>query len=91
MKQKPTISTKDRKDRRRFLRESLRGSVPLLLGISGEPSAGMADPGTDTPATSSPPEASGPESSAEKRQLDRRQEKFALDNPGTGDYPSFDW
>ena len=87
MKHKPANSNKERNDRRRFLRESLRGAVPLLVGISGDPPAGTADPGTDPQAVSSPPEASGPENSAEKRQLDRRQEKFVLDNPGMTGYP----
>lgn len=85
MKKKPASTGQARKDRRRFLRESLRGAVPLLLGVGVD-----ADPRPDaerTPATSPPPEASGSGVAPGSADLDRHLEEFANDNPGLTGYP----
>lgn len=77
--------------RRRFLRESLRGSVPLLLGWAAGRARELArlvhEPAPmRMPAP--PPAAADAAPPAAKENLDRRQEDFARDNPDQSVYPS---
>lgn len=78
-------------ERRRFLSESLRGSVPLLVSwatarvrevarLIQEPSASQK--------TSPPPAARIAPPASARKELDRQQEEFARENPGASDYPS---
>ena len=77
-------------ERRRFLRESLQGSVPLLVGwISGGARSLMKLASGEEPRrTSAPPAAAAKAPAAAKDALDQRQQDFARDNPGSGDYPA---
>jgi hypothetical protein len=75
-------------DRRQFLRRSIRGSLPLLLGL-GETATDEADcRDRAAPAASPPPENSSEAPTAARDELDRRQEEFRSDNPGMTRYPS---
>jgi hypothetical protein len=76
-------------ERRRFLRESLRGSVPLLLdwaaGRARDLARLMQEPARK-PAL--PPAAASAAPPAVQQSLDQRQEEFARDNPDQSVYPS---
>lgn len=75
--------------RRRFLRDSVRGSVPLLLGLASEPAAD--EPEVDSASarrTSPPPEIEHTAPEPTKEALDKLQEDFARDNPGLTRYRS---
>ena len=78
-------------ERRRFLSESLRGSVPLLINWATarvrEVARLIQEPST-SPKTSPPPAARLSPPTAARKELDRQQEEFARENPGASDYPS---
>jgi hypothetical protein len=74
--------------RRRFLRDSLRGSVPLLLGLGSD--ALRDRPGADPPAagrTCPPFPAPDAPPASIKESIDRHHQGFARDNPGMTRYP----
>ena len=74
--------------RPRFLRDSLRGSMPLLLGLNGDAAPERTeDPVPPAGKTSPPPAAPESPPVPIKEHVDRRQEEFARDNPGMTKYP----
>ncbi len=91
MAEKPLGSNLTPVERRRFLRESLRGSVPLLLDWAAGRARDLArlvqEPAAP-PKLAPPPAAASAAPSATKENLDQQQEEFARDNPGQSVYPS---
>lgn len=89
MAEKTSSSNVTPVERRRFLRESLRGSVPLLLdwaaGRARDLTRLMQEPARK-PAP--PPAAARAAPAAAKESLDQQQEEFARDNPDQSAYPS---
>jgi hypothetical protein len=75
-------------DRRRFLRRSIRGALPLLAGLGEDPSGEYEPGGPGSPATSPPPENTGEAPDQAKTAMDRRHEEFQSDNPAMTVYPS---
>jgi hypothetical protein len=78
-------------ERRRFLRESLRGSLPLLFDWAAGRARQLAHLIQDAPSsrkTSSPPVAGDSAPAPVKESLDQRQDEFAGDNPDQSSYPS---
>ncbi len=77
-------------ERRRFLSESLRGSVPLLIDWATarvrEVARLIQEP--SVPRTSPPPAARIAPPASARQELDRQQEEFARENPGASEYPS---
>ncbi|MFQ5778629.1 MAG: hypothetical protein ACE5IP_11550 [Terriglobia bacterium] len=75
-------------ERRRFLRESLTGSVPLLLGWATSRVSSLArliqEP-TAPRKTSPPPAATDSAPAPVKDELDQHYQEFARDNPDTPD------
>jgi len=70
--------------RRRFLRESARGSVPLLVEWvvdQAKSLARLAQPTQEPPRTSLPPQAVEPPPADAKKKLDSHYQEFARDNP----------
>lgn len=82
-------------ERRRFLRESLTGSVPLLLGWLGGRAAdwlklarhGGLVQAQASPRTSPPPVAKEAAPAETKQNLDRQYQDFARENPDASDPP----
>ena len=81
----PAESTPETPDqRRRFLRETLKGSVPLLLGWIAGQARGFVRALESAPAprrTSPPPQATTDLPSAAKQAADRHYDSFARANP----------
>lgn len=75
-------------DRRRFLRRSIRGVLPVLAGLGGDPPAANGAGGPGAPATSPPPGNAAAAPDGAKTELDRRHEEFRADNPALTAYPS---
>ncbi len=78
-------------ERRRFLRESLRGSVPLLLDWAAGRARDLArlvQQPAAAPKLAPPPAPDSAAPSATKANLDQQQQDFARDNPGQSVYPS---
>lgn len=70
--------------RRRFLRETLKGSVPLLFGWIAGRARGLIHTlgATPTPAQTSPPPAAATDvPPAAKQAADRHYDEFVRDNP----------
>lgn len=77
-------SDRDSGQRRRFLRETLKGSVPFVLGWLAGRARGLARAFESPPTprqTSPPPEAPSDLPPAAKQQVNRRYQEFARDNP----------
>lgn len=77
-------------ERRRFLRESLTGSVPLLLGwVAGQARflSNLLQPPATPPKTSPPPAARDAAPAPVKKSLDDHYREFARDNPSRPDDP----
>lgn len=71
-------------ERRRFLRESLTGSVPLLLSwVAGQARllSNLLQPPPSPPKTSPPPVVSDTAPAPVKQSLDEHYQQFARDNP----------
>jgi len=80
-----------RAERRRFLRESLTGSVPLLIDwVVGRARAlaRLAQEPTVPRRTSSPPAAKDAPPAPAKAKLDEHYSDFARENPDSKSYPS---
>lgn len=70
--------------RRRFLRDTLKGSVPLVLGWIAGQARGLARALESAPTarkTSPPPEAASDLPASAKQSADENYAKFARDNP----------
>ncbi|MBI2956256.1 MAG: hypothetical protein HYY26_02965 [Acidobacteria bacterium] len=83
MEKKSTAQEIAPPERRRFLRESLRGSVPLLvswLGARAVRLGRLLRPGASPPRTSPPPETE-PAPVEARQQLEKHYEDFSRDNP----------
>jgi hypothetical protein len=76
-------------ERRRFLRESLTGSVPLMLGWLGGRATELwrLAHGRAAPRTSAPPVAPQTAPPEAKQKLDQHYEEFARENPDAKQYP----
>jgi len=78
-------------ERRRFLRESLRGSVPLLLTWAAGRARDLArlvqEPAAP-PKLAPPPAAADAAPPAARETIDQQQEEFDRDNPDQSVYPS---
>ncbi len=71
-------------ERRRFLRESARGSLPLLVDWVAGRARGLArwvQPQAEPPKTSPPPQAAEAAPAETKELLDSHYQDFARDNP----------
>lgn len=78
-------------ERRRFLRESLRGSLPLLIGWATASARSLARLLQESPAErriSPPPMARTAAPRPAQDELERRREEFAHDNPNPPDFSS---
>jgi len=78
-------------ERRRFLRESLTGSVPLLIDwVAGRARelVRLAQEPTVPRRSSSPPAASAAPPAPAKEKLDEHYAEFSRDNPDSKSYPS---
>lgn len=80
-----------RVERRHFLRDSLTGSVPLLVswvaGRAGELARLARSPGWRR-KTSPPPAAADSPPAPAKQELDKHYQEFARDNPPPPEYPT---
>ncbi|MGH8629167.1 MAG: hypothetical protein ACREU7_00175 [Burkholderiales bacterium] len=91
MAEKTPTSVPTPVERRRFLSESLRGSVPLLVSWATarvRELARLIQEPPATPKTSPPPAAKSVAPAPARQELDRQQEEFARENPGASEYPS---
>lgn len=91
MKPKTKAPNPNASQRRRFLRESILGSAPLILGLASGAAHDPADPADEPDSArepSAPPQAADAAPAAVKESLDKKQEEFARDNPGLTRYPS---
>lgn len=78
-------------ERRRFLSESLRGSVPMLLGWATarvREVARLVQEPTAAPRFSPPPQAPDAPPASAQDTLEKHREEFARDNPDSTEYPS---
>lgn len=77
-------------ERRRFLRESLTGSVPLLLSwVAGQARflSHLMQVRPSPPKTSPPPAASDTAPATVKQSLDEHYQQFARDNTSPRSFP----
>ena len=88
MTSQANASKKKPGDRRRFLRRSIRGALPLLAGLGDDPPGAAGSDRPETPASSPPPENTGEAPAAAKKQMDQRRQEFHNDNPAMTRYPS---
>lgn len=90
MVEKPGAEKSNPPERRRFLRESLTGSVPLLLGWLGGQVAQVArliQQPEPLRRIAPPPAAKDSAPPPVKQKLDKHYEDFARENPSAPDYP----
>jgi hypothetical protein len=88
MASKSSAPKKDPEDRRRFLRRSIRGTLPLLAGLGDDPPDATGPDRPETPAASPPPENAGEAPAAAKEKMDQHRQEFHIDNPTMTRYPS---
>lgn len=86
MADKPAEKKAPVSERRRFLRESLNSSVPLLLGLlGGRKLTRLVEEPSTKPEFSPPPEAAEEAPAEAKEELDEHMEEFLQDNPDADD------